>query len=65
MYLPENICKYKYYVDLILYIQKTFIDEPTIGNMDNILIATPSKESADREIEEMRARVRRRLARYA
>lgn len=33
--------------------------------MDNILIATPSKESADREIEEMRARVRRRLARYA
>jgi hypothetical protein len=65
VYLPENLCKYKYYVDLILDMQKRFIYQPTIVDMDNILIATPSKESADREIEEMRARVRRRLARYA
>jgi hypothetical protein len=33
--------------------------------MDNIVINAPAKKSTDKEVEEMRARVRRRLVRYA
>jgi len=62
---PRNICKRKSHAHFIVDIPKMFNYESINVYMDNILINTPAKKSTDREVEEMRARVRRRLVRYA